>query len=73
MTKPDDSGLAPDALRAVEDRARNLLDRSAAWNRFPTPIEDILQAARLQVAPTRSHLALLTSLRKGSDASDDTD
>lgn len=48
--KPDDSGLDPDELRAVEERARRLLDRSSAWGRFPTPVEDILTVARLQVA-----------------------
>jgi hypothetical protein len=50
VTKPDDSSLSPDQLRAVEERARRLLDRASAWERFPTPIEDILAAARLQVA-----------------------
>jgi Zn-dependent peptidase ImmA (M78 family) len=48
--KPDDSRLDPDGLHAVEERARKLLDRSSAWNRFPTPVEDILAAAQLQVA-----------------------
>ena len=52
MTKTDDSKLDPEGLRAVEERARQLLDRSSAWNRFPTPIEDILTAARLQIAPS---------------------
>ncbi len=52
MTKPDDSSLDPEDLRAVEARARRLLDRADAWNRFPVPIEDILSAAKVQVAPT---------------------
>lgn len=52
MIKPDDSTLAPEDLRFVEKRARNLLDRASVWGRFPTPIDDILAAARLQVAPT---------------------
>jgi IrrE N-terminal-like domain len=52
MTKPDDSNLDPDALRAVEERARKLLDRASAWNQYPTPIEDILAAAQLQLAPS---------------------
>lgn len=51
MTKPDDSSLSADELRAVEKRARKILDRASAWDRFPTPIEDILAAARLKVAP----------------------
>lgn len=52
MTKPDDSTLDPDELRAVEERARKLLDRASAWDRFPTPIEDIVAAAHLHVAPS---------------------
>jgi hypothetical protein len=52
MTKPDDSSLDPYSLRAVEERARKLLDRASAWDQFPTPIEDILAAAQLQVAPS---------------------
>lgn len=51
MAKPDDSSLTPDQLRAVEKRARQLLDRASVWERFPTPINDILAAAKLQVAP----------------------
>ena len=51
MAKPDDSSLTPDQLRAVEKRARQLLDRASVWQRFPTPIDDILAAAKLQVAP----------------------
>lgn len=50
MTRPDDCRLDADQLRSVEERARNILDRASAWDRFPTPIEDILAAAELQVA-----------------------
>jgi hypothetical protein len=52
VVKPDDSSLDAEGLRAVERRARLLLDRASAWDRFPTPIEDILGAAQLKVAPT---------------------
>ncbi len=52
MVRPDDSSLNPDELYAVEKRARKLLDRASAWDRFPTPIEDIVAAAQLRVAPT---------------------
>ena len=52
MTKPDDSSLDPDDLRAVEERARQLLDRADAWDRFPVPLDDILAAAQVKVAPT---------------------
>jgi hypothetical protein len=50
MTKADDSSLDPEQLRAVELRARNLLDRASGWGRYPTPIDDILSAASLRVA-----------------------
>ena len=52
MTKPDDSSLDPSDRRAVEQRARQLLDRASAWEVFPTPIDDILAAAKLKLAPT---------------------
>lgn len=52
MAKSDDSSLDPDELRAVEERARKLLDRASAWDRFPTPIDDILATAQITVVPT---------------------
>ncbi len=52
MTKPDDSSLDPEDLRAVEERARHLLDRASAWDRFPVPIDDVLAAANVRLAPT---------------------
>lgn len=52
MARPDDSSLDSDELRAVEKRACKLLDRASAWDRFPTPIEDIVAAAQLRVAPS---------------------
>jgi hypothetical protein len=51
MIKPDDSSLTADDLRIIQQRARDILNRASAWDRFPTPIEDILDAARLKVAP----------------------
>ena len=50
MVKPDDSSLNPDQMRAVEERARGLLDLAAGWNRFPTPVPDVLEAAQLKLA-----------------------
>ncbi len=52
MIKPDDSSLDPDQRRAVEERARQLLDRADAWGRFPTPVDDLLSASNLNVAPS---------------------
>jgi hypothetical protein len=49
VIRADDCSLDPSDLRAVEERARALLNRSSAWDRYPTPIEDILAAAQLRV------------------------
>jgi len=49
--KPDDSSLQSFELAAVERRAQDLLNRASAWGRFPTPVDDILGAAKLRVAP----------------------
>jgi hypothetical protein len=51
MTRPDDSTLEQQDLLVVETRARALLDRAAAWGRLPTPVDDIIAAAKLRVAP----------------------
>ena len=51
MTKPDDSSLQPHELVAVEERARALLDKADAWDRYPIPIDDLLDAANVSVAP----------------------
>ena len=52
MTRPDDSTLDPEDLRAVEDQARRLLDRADAWDRYPVPVDDILSAANVRLAST---------------------
>lgn len=52
MVKPDDSSLDDSAQRAVEERARLILNRASAWGRFPTPVEDIVESAHLRVAPS---------------------
>lgn len=49
--KPDDSSLQSFELAAVERQALNLLNRASALDVFPTPVEDILAAAKLRVAP----------------------
>lgn len=70
MTKPDDSSLDPEDLRAVEERARRLLDRADAWDRFPIPIDDILSAAQVQVAPTSAFdAAAILAYARGKAAS----
>lgn len=71
MIKADDSTLDPEDRRAVEERAKRLLDRAAAWNQFPTPIDDILSAAKVRVARTSlfDAAALLTYIKgKSADA-----
>jgi Zn-dependent peptidase ImmA (M78 family) len=66
VTEPDDSSLDPDQRRAVEERARSLLDRASAWDRFPTPVDDLLDAAEIQVAASSvfDPAAILSYLRE---------
>ena len=52
MTRPDDSTPDPEDLRAVEEQAHRLLDHADAWHRYPVPVDDILFAARVRLAPT---------------------
>ncbi len=54
MARPDDSTLAPEDRRAVEEQAHRLLDRADAWDRYPVPVDDILAAARVRLAPTNA-------------------
>ncbi|MEI8397039.1 MAG: ImmA/IrrE family metallo-endopeptidase [Rhodospirillaceae bacterium] len=49
--RSDDSTLDAESRRVVEERARKLLDRAAAWGQFPTPVDDILAAAKIKIAP----------------------
>lgn len=52
MVRPDDSSLDPRELRAIEKRASQLLDRASGWGVFPTPIDDLVAAAQLRIAPS---------------------
>lgn len=51
MTKADDSTLDIHTLLAVQARAKLSLDKAAAWGCFPTPVDDIVAAAKLRIAP----------------------
>ena len=69
MTRPDDSTLDPVDLRAVEEQAHRLLDRADAWDRYPVPVNDILFAAKVRVAPTSAFdSAAIISYIKGKAA-----
>ena len=69
MTRPDDSTLNPEDLRAVEGQAHRLLDRADAWDRYPVPVEDILSAAKVRLAPTSAFdPAAIVSYLKGERA-----
>jgi IrrE N-terminal-like domain len=50
--RKDDSSLSHKEREFVESRARSLLERADALGVIPVPIEDILSAANLKVAPT---------------------
>jgi hypothetical protein len=52
--KSDDCSLDPQQRQAVETRARELLSRADAWGIYPTPIEQLLGTANLQVAASKA-------------------
>ena len=69
MTRPDDSTLDPEDLRAVEEQAHRILDRADAWDRYPVPVDDILSAAKVRLAPTSAFdPAAIVSYLKGKTA-----
>ena len=49
--RADDSSLTPDQYRKVRKEAEKLLYEAGAIGRFPTPVDDIMSAAKLVVAP----------------------
>ncbi|MBB6488858.1 ImmA/IrrE family metallo-endopeptidase [Rhizobium lusitanum] len=49
--KPDDSSLTPGEYAAIHRAATDLLNKASAWDRLPTPVPDLLSAAKLRVAP----------------------
>jgi Zn-dependent peptidase ImmA (M78 family) len=48
--KDDDASLPPDAHRDVVKYSDLLLKKASAYGRFPTPINDLVKAAQLEVA-----------------------
>ena len=49
MTRPDDSLLDVHQLASVQRHADRLLREASAVGRFPTPVDDLLTAAKLTV------------------------
>lgn len=49
--RPDDRNLSRDERERVERQALRLLHKADAWGMIPVPVEDILAAAKLRVAP----------------------
>ena len=51
MKQRDDSSLSPDQYRNVRREAEQILHKASAIGRFPTPLGDIMDAAKVIVAP----------------------
>ncbi|WKA26220.1 ImmA/IrrE family metallo-endopeptidase [Bradyrhizobium roseum] len=51
MIKPDDSSLTAEQYTTVRNSVIDLLNKSDAWGRLPTPIDDVMAAAKLKLAP----------------------
>ncbi len=49
--KADDSSLTEQEYRTVHATARTALSKGGAWGTLPTPVDDIVAAANLTVAP----------------------
>lgn len=49
--KPDDSSLTASEYATIHRAATDLLNKASAWDRLPTPVPDLLGAAKLRVAP----------------------
>lgn len=49
--KSDDSSLEPEQLLTVRASARLLLDKGGAWGTLPTPVDQLMGAAGLKLAP----------------------
>ena len=48
--KADDSSLTVEQLLTVRTTARTLLDKGGAWDVFPTPVDQLMSAAGLQLS-----------------------
>jgi hypothetical protein len=51
VIKPDDSSLTAEQYQTVHKSAIDLLNKSDGWGRLPTPVNDLMAAAKLQLAP----------------------
>jgi hypothetical protein len=70
MKKPDDFGLNDPQRQKVRREAQRLLAKADAIGRFPTPVKDVLDVARLEVVEENlGNLSLLARLRNGADGS----
>jgi Zn-dependent peptidase ImmA (M78 family) len=49
LTRPDDSSLSVEQFKTVRHHAETLLQRASAHGRFPTPVDDLIDAAKLTV------------------------
>lgn len=49
MIRPDDQTVSTSEMAAIRKEADRLLRAASAYGRFPTPVEDIIAAAKLKV------------------------
>lgn len=66
MTLPDDSSLTPSQLRNVRRQSERLLEHAGAKGVFPTPINEILAAAEVEVADESLDEGLVKGLYRGA-------
>lgn len=49
MKKPDDCSLTPEQLKVIRKHADRILREAGAHGRFPTPVDELIEAAKLSV------------------------
>ncbi len=65
MIKRDDSYLPPERLNAVKKEAHRALQKADAYGVFPTPVSQIIEMAKVELAPEDAfHIGLVRKFRK---------
>lgn len=67
MSKPDDCSLTPNQLAKVRAQAKRILQEADAFGVFPTPVADIMAAAKIEESKDEVFTpGFLDRLRKGA-------
>ncbi|MGY4265066.1 ImmA/IrrE family metallo-endopeptidase [Bradyrhizobium sp. USDA 4519] len=68
MSLPDDSSVASDQLAEIRAAADRLLREGGAFECFPTPVDQIMRAAKVEIVPLQLDDGYLARLRQKAEA-----